>query len=144
MARLLAALGIGILFGLGLAVSRMVNPAKVLGFLDVTGSWDPSLILVMAGALAVTTLTFPRILRQDRPVFDRAFIVAAKSQIDARLLGGAVIFGVGWGLVGFCPGPAVAALAYGQSETTIFLAAMLAGMWLYRVLLRLSGMWAAG
>jgi hypothetical protein len=144
MARLLVALGTGILFGLGLAVSHMVNPAKVLGFLDVTGNWDPSLILVMAGALAVTTLAFPRILRQSRPAFDRAFVVAAKGQIDMRLIGGSVIFGIGWGLVGFCPGPAVAALAYGHLESVIFLAAMLAGMWLYRVLPRVSGLPAAG
>ena len=144
MPRLFVALGTGILFGVGLAVSNMVNPAKVLGFLDVTGSWDPSLILVMAGALAVTSLTFPRILRQSGPILDSAFIVAAKSQIDTRLIGGSVIFGVGWGLVGLCPGPAVAALAYGNLEPAIFLVAMLAGMWLYRVIPNASGLSTAG
>lgn len=139
MARLLVALGTGILFGLGLAVSQMANPAKVLGFLDVAGKWDPSLILVMGGALAVTTLAFPRILRRGRPAFDKAFIVAVKSQIDARLIGGSMIFGIGWGLVGFCPGPAVAALAFGRPEPAIFLLAMLAGMWIYRLIPHPSG-----
>lgn len=136
MARLLAALGAGIVFGIGLAISQMVNPAKVLGFLDVAGEWDPSLILVMGGALAVTTLAFPRILRQGQPVFDRAFIVAAKSQIDAHLIGGSTIFGIGWGLVGLCPGPAVAALAFGRIEPVVFLASMMVGMWLCRILPR--------
>ena len=134
MARHITALASGILFGLGLAISQMVNPAKVLGFLDVAGAWDPTLIVVMAGGLLVTMPLFPRILRQPAPRFDRAFVVSAGAEIDIQLVAGAALFGVGWGLVGLCPGPAVAALAFGRIEPLIFLAAMLAGMGLFRLL----------
>lgn len=127
MARNLAALAAGILFGLGLAVSQMVNPAKVKAFLDIAGNWDPSLILVMAGAVAVAFVAFRPILKRPRPAFDTRFHVSEGRTIDARLIGGAAIFGVGWGLVGFCPGPAIASLAMGRAESWIFLAAMAAG-----------------
>ena len=139
MLRSVAALLSGILFGLGLAVSQMVNPAKVLGFLDIAaawrpinGGWDPSLALVMAGALAVTAIGFRVVLRRDAPVFASAFELPRASAIDTRLTAGAVIFGVGWGLVGFCPGPAFASLALGLPPSAVFVAAMVAGSLLYR------------
>ena len=123
----------GFLFGLGLAISEMVNPAKVLGFLDVTGNWDPSLIFVMAAGLAVTMLTFRLILKQPRPLFESQFHLPSQSKtIDRQLITGAAIFGIGWGLVGYCPGPAIASLAYGQTETVIFLVAMMAGLYVSR------------
>ena len=129
----ISALICGFLFGLGLAISEMVNPAKVLGFLDVTGNWDPSLIFVMAAGLAVTLTTFRFILKQPRPLFEHQFHLPSQSKtIDRQLITGAVIFGVGWGLVGYCPGPAIASLAYGQTESVIFLVAMTAGLYVSR------------
>ena len=129
----ISALICGFLFGLGLAISEMVNPAKVLGFLDVTGNWDPSLIFVMAAGLAVTLITFRFILKQPRPLFEHQFNLPSQSKtIDRQLITGAVIFGIGWGLVGYCPGPAIASLAYGQTESVIFLLAMMAGLYASR------------
>ena len=129
----ISALICGFLFGLGLAISEMVNPAKVLGFLDVTGKWDPSLIFVMAAGLAVTLLTFRLILKQSRPLFENQFHLPSQGKtIDRQLMTGAVIFGIGWGLVGYCPGPAIASLAYGQTESVIFLVAMMAGLYVNR------------
>ena len=126
----ISALICGFLFGLGLAISEMVNPAKVLGFLDVTGNWDPSLIFVMAAGLAVTLLTFRLILKQSRPLFENQFHLPSQGKtIDRQLMTGAVIFGIGWGLVGYCPGPAIASLAYGQTESVIFLTAMMTGLY---------------
>ena len=133
MAHALGALLAGIVFGLGLAVSQMINPAKVLAFLDIAGRWDPSLALVMAGALAVTALGYRLALRRPAPLLAERFEVPTVREIDGRLLAGAVVFGIGWGLVGFCPGPAIASLAYGVKESIIFAAAMLAGMALFRV-----------
>ena len=127
--RNVSALLCGVLFGLGLAISEMVNPAKVLGFLDVTGTWDPSLILVMGAGLAVTLLTFRPLLKQPRPLLDHQFHMSSPTDIDRQLLTGAAIFGVGWGLVGLCPGPAFASLAYGETESVIFLVAMLVGLY---------------
>ena len=133
MTRALIALGTGLLVGLGLGVSRMVDPAKVLGFLDITGNWDPTLAFVMGGALLITLpLTLPT-LKRSRPLLDRAFSLPTKTQLDARLIGGATLFGVGWGLVGYCPGPAISSLAYGRYETVIFLAALVAGSLLTRL-----------
>ena len=129
----ISALICGFLFGLGLAISEMVNPAKVLGFLDVTGNWDPSLIFVMAAGLVVTLLAFSLILKQSRPLFENQFHLPSPSKtIDRQLMTGAVIFGIGWGLVGYCPGPAIASLAYGQTESVIFLAAMMTGLYVSR------------
>jgi uncharacterized membrane protein YedE/YeeE len=133
MAHALGALLAGILFGLGLAVSQMINPAKVLAFLDFAGRWDPSLALVMAGALGVTALGYRLALKRPAPLLAPRFEVPTLREIDRRLLAGAVLFGIGWGLVGFCPGPAIASLAYGVRESIIFVAAMLAGMALFRV-----------
>jgi uncharacterized protein len=132
MARNFAALLAGLVFGLGLAVSRMVDPAKVLAFLDVAGRWDPSLALVMAGALGVALVGYRLAFKRPMPLFDDGFRLPTKRDIDARLVAGAALFGVGWGLVGFCPGPALASLAYGQLPSALFVAAMLLGMALYR------------
>lgn len=123
----------GILFGLGLAVSQMVNPAKVLAFLDIAGRWDPSLALVMAGALGVTFLGYRLVQRRPVPLAEPAFHLPTARDVDGRLIGGAALFGIGWGLVGFCPGPAVASLAYGASGSFIFVSAMIVGMLLYRL-----------
>lgn len=123
----------GILFGFGLAVSQMVNPAKVLAFLDIAGRWDPSLALVMAGALGVTFLGYRLVQRRPAPIAASTFHMPATRVINGRLLSGAVLFGIGWGLVGFCPGPAVASLAYGLTASIVFVAAMIVGMLLYRL-----------
>jgi uncharacterized membrane protein YedE/YeeE len=119
------------LFGLGLAISGMTNPAKVVGFLDVAGGWDPTLAFVMGGALLVTVPAFRLILGRPRPILADGFALPTKSALDGRLLGGAALFGVGWGLSGFCPGPAVAALVTGLTPVFAFVAAMMAGMVLY-------------
>jgi len=121
----------GLLFGAGLTVSQMVNPQKVTDFLDFFGRWDPSLALVMAASLAVTGAFYRLILRRPRPLFAAEFHVPTTRTIDARLIGGSALFGVGWGLAGFCPGPAVASLAYGRSESLLFVTAMIAGMALW-------------
>jgi uncharacterized membrane protein YedE/YeeE len=128
MSRTLVALFGGTLFGLGLAVSGMMNPAKIVGFLDVAGEWDPTLAFVMGGALLVTIPAFRVILNRPRPVLADGFDLPTKSTLDARLLGGAALFGVGWGLSGFCPGPAVAALTTGLAPVFAFVAAMIVGM----------------
>ncbi len=124
----LVALVCGLLFGAGLALSDMIDPARVLAFLDVAGRWDPTLAYVMAGAVAVAAPGFWIARRRGRPILGETLHVPASGQIDARLLGGAALFGVGWGLVGFCPGPALAALPIGGTPTLIFVAAMAAGM----------------
>jgi uncharacterized protein len=131
MLRTLVALFAGALFGLGLAVSGMMNPAKVIGFLDFAGGWDPTLAFVMGGALVVTVPAFRLILGRPRPILADGFVLPTRSALDARLLGGAALFGVGWGLSGFCPGPAVAALVTGLTPVFAFIAAMVAGMVLY-------------
>lgn len=137
--RTLAALGCGLVFGLGLAVSGMMNPAKVIGFLDVAGDWDPTLAFVMGGALLVAVPAYRFIPRRGRPVLEEEFSLPKKRTIDAPLLGGSALFGVGWGMVGFCPGPAIAALGTGLLPVFAFVAAMLAGMALYSRLFGSSG-----
>lgn len=127
MARIFVALALGVLFGVGLTVSQMVNPAKVIGFLDVTGHWDPSLAFVMGGALLVTLPAFALARRRSAPLLATNFAIPSRRDIDGRLLGGAVLFGVGWGLAGFCPGPALASLGLGNTATYPFVAAMIAG-----------------
>jgi uncharacterized protein len=122
----------GTLFGIGLVVSGMSNPAKVLNFLDVFGTWDPSLAFVMAGALIVTTIGYRLAWRQPKPVLADMFDLPVSQIIDNRLLIGAATFGIGWGLSGFCPGPAVTALALLAPGTLVFVPAMLIGMGLSR------------
>ena len=127
-----ASLLCGSVFGLGLGVSQMVDPRKVLGFLDVAGAWDPSLAVVMAGALAVTGLGFRFVLRRPAPRLAERFRLSAQRLIDARLVAGAVLFGVGWGLAGYCPGPAIASLGFGNGEALWFVPAMVFGAGLPR------------
>ncbi|MGR8948507.1 MAG: DUF6691 family protein [Gammaproteobacteria bacterium] len=117
----------GAIFGLGLAVSEMMNPEKVLAFLDVAGDWDPSLALVMGGAVAVTLLTFGRVLKLKSPLFASRFEIPGRGDVDTPLIIGAVIFGAGWGIAGYCPGPAVAALTTGVIEPWIFIVAFIVG-----------------
>ncbi|WMS42715.1 YeeE/YedE family protein [Acuticoccus sp. MNP-M23] len=132
LARLAVALVAGALFGFGLSVSDMVNPARVLAFLNVTGgAWDPTLAFVLAGAIAAA---IPGILQQRRlarPLTGGDFGLPETRKVDARLVGGAAMFGLGWGLAGFCPGPALAALSLGTVEVAVFVAAMAAGMVLF-------------
>ena len=130
MALPLSSFVIGIFFGLGLAVSEMINPARVIGFLDVAGRWDPTLMFVMGGALAVTLPAFAFILRRRRPLLDGEFFLPTKRDIDRQLILGAALFGIGWGLGGFCPGPALASLASGSPAVFLFVLAMIAGQWL--------------
>ena len=129
MSVIVSALFIGALFGFGLAVSEMIDPARVIGFLDVAGRWDPTLLFVMGGALAVTMPGFPLILRRARPLLADFFVLPTKSTIDVPLIAGAIIFGVGWGIAGFCPGPALAAIASGSPSVALFVVAMIAGQW---------------
>jgi uncharacterized protein len=129
----IAALVAGLVFGTGLVVSGMVNPAKVLGFLDVAGAWDPSLAFVMIGAVSVAAVGFAIARRRSRPVAAPAFRWPPKVAIDGRLVLGMAIFGVGWGLVGFCPGPAVAAVTLNWPGAALFVVAMLAGMALFEL-----------
>ncbi len=132
MIRAVAALISGLLFGLGLAVSQMVNPAKVLGFLDVAGGWDPSLALVLAAAAGVTLIGYRLALARPKPVFAPNFTLPERTKIDARLIIGAALFGIGWGLAGLCPGPGLASLVFGQFESLFFLGTMGIGLYLAR------------
>lgn len=135
MKRFAFALLAGLLFGLGLAVSQMTNPDKVLNFLDIAGRWDPSLALVMGGALAVSIPGFAWIRRgRGRSACGDALQLPDNTRIDARLLTGSALFGIGWGIAGYCPGPALANLAHGTLEAIAFIAAMLAGSQLARLL----------
>ena len=118
----------GLVFGLGLCISQMVNPVKVLGFLDIAGKWDPSLAFVMIGALLVATPGFFFVLKRHAPMFANNFPTLNESDIDSRLIIGGLIFGCGWGLVGLCPGPAIASIAYGLPSSLIFVAALVAGV----------------
>ena len=118
----------GWLFGLGLIISGMINPAKVIGFLDLAGNWDPSLIFVMGGGVFVTTSTFWLVLRRDQPLFDNKFFLPTKADLDPKLLLGSALFGIGWGIGGLCPGPALTAVATLDPSLVLFVGAMLIGM----------------
>ena len=130
MSQILSSLVIATVFGFGLSLSQMINPARVVGFLDVAGKWDATLLFVMAGALSVTVSTFPLILRRRQPALGGQFSMPVKIRIDPPLVCGAALFGVGWGLSGFCPGPALAGLASAVPGVMIFVVAMIAGQWL--------------
>lgn len=132
----IAAIVSGIVFGLGLAISQMINPGKVVGFLDVAGNWDPSLALVMGGAVVVTFFAFRLTKKRQAPLFDTMFHKPAKSRIDAQLVIGSAVFGVGWALSGYCPGPGIATLVTGSTEAFVFVAAMIAGSLAGRLLLK--------
>jgi uncharacterized membrane protein YedE/YeeE len=133
-----ASFGAGLLFGGGLLVSGMANPAKVLGFLDLFGEWDPSLMLVMAGAVAVGLVGFPFATRRARSALGLPMRIPSSHEIDRRLLLGAAVFGLGWGLAGFCPGPALVALATGAPKAILFVVSMVAGMAVFEAMGRAS------
>ena len=127
--KLVIALISGVLFGVGLTIAQMVNPAKVLNFLDIAGHWDPSLALVMASALTIFgSGYFLLVQTKDKPLFDKEFIVSKNKKIDNSLVVGATVFGLGWGLIGICPGPALAILLTGNMKFVGFFIAMLIGM----------------
>jgi uncharacterized protein len=133
----LASLLAGLVFGIGLIISGMADPDKVLGFLDLAGAWDPSLALVMAGAIGVGLVAFAVARRRARSLLGAPMHLPTATQIDRRLVGGSLLFGVGWGLAGFCPGPALVALGMGSRQALVFVVAMLAGMALFEALERL-------
>lgn len=134
MSRIFFALVIGMVFGSGIAISGMANPAKILNFFDVAGTWDPSLAFVMGGALLVTAIGYKFVLRRSSPVFDRTFHLPTRRDLDKPLLVGSAIFGIGWGITGFCPGGAIPALGLGHSNAFIFVGSMILGIALARVL----------
>ncbi|TBW08829.1 YeeE/YedE family protein [Azotobacter chroococcum subsp. isscasi] len=134
--RRLTALLAGLIFGLGLLLAGMSNPAKVLGFLDLGGAWDPSLALVMASAIGVALLPFSWARRQQRSLLGAPMQLPQKRELDRRLIGGSLLFGIGWGIAGICPGPALTLLLGGYWQSLLFVLAMLGGMWLFTVLER--------
>lgn len=128
----LVALVSGLLFGFGLTLSGMINPQRVLGFLDVAGAWDPTLAFVMGGALLVTLPAFQLVRKMKAPFCDISFQLPTNKLVDARLVTGAAMFGLGWGLVGLCPGPALGAIVTLQSDVLIFVVSMIVGMLAYK------------
>ncbi|SEQ28591.1 hypothetical protein SAMN04244573_01304 [Azotobacter beijerinckii] len=134
--RRLTALLAGLLFGIGLLLAGMSNPAKVLGFLDLAGAWDPSLALVMAGAIAVALLPFSWAKRRQRSLLDVPMQLPQKRELDGRLIGGSLLFGIGWGIAGICPGPALTLLLGGYWQSLLFVLALLGGMGLFSALER--------
>lgn len=126
----------GLIFGIGLILAGMANPAKVLAFLDIAGHWDPSLALVMGGAIPVSAIGFYLTRHRTAPLFSASFQVPTNRKLDKRLVLGALGFGVGWGLAGFCPGPALVALGTGSLKAVVFVAAMLSGMVIFEILER--------
>jgi len=134
--RPLAAFAAGLVFGLGLIVSGMADPSKVLGFLDLAGKWDPSLAFVMAGAMSVSFVAFRLAAKRAGPVLGGRFYLPTATQIDRRLVVGSLVFGVGWGLAGICPAPAVVVFGAGYLKAAVFVLAMVAGMAIYEVVER--------
>jgi uncharacterized membrane protein YedE/YeeE len=130
--RLVALYLVGLVFGTGISVSGMANPAKVLNFFDIAGTWDPSLAFVMGGALAVAFVGYRLVLGRPAPLMDTKFHLPTSRAIDARLLGGSAVFGIGWGIAGFCPGGALPALGTLDPRVLTFVAALAAGIWLAR------------
>lgn len=136
--KLLYALLTGLVFGVGIAVSGMMDPAKVLNFFDVAGTWDPSLAFVMGGALAVTAVGYRLVWRRAKPLFGSTFQIPSNTRIDGKLIGGSALFGVGWGIAGFCPGAALPALGTGRWEVVLFVVAVIVGFMLRRALARVA------
>lgn len=129
---------IGLVFGLGISISGMMNPAKVLNFFDIAGTWDPSLMFVMGGAVTVTFIGYRIVLGRPSPMLAPKFAVPTNTRLDARLLGGSALFGVGWGIAGFCPGASLPALGTGRLDVFIFTAALIAGIFVARTLIRIT------
>lgn len=127
---------IGLIFGAGIAISGMANPAKVLNFFDIAGTWDPSLAFVMGGALAVTALGYAFVLKRPRPLLDKTFHLPQRKTIDTPLVAGSVVFGIGWGIAGFCPGGSIPALGLGEPDAFVFVASMVLGIIAARMMRR--------
>ncbi len=136
MNRALASLLAGVIFGLGLSLSQMIDPARVRGFLDLSGAWDPTLALVMIGALAVNLLATRIVLRRSQPLLDQRFHLPERQGLDWQLLSGAALFGVGWGIAGYCPGPALTSLSFANSSILTLVIAYLVGTGLTQWLLK--------
>jgi uncharacterized protein len=141
--RLVASYLIGLIFGVGISISGMANPAKALNFFDVAGTWDPSLILVMGGALVVTFMGYRMVMPRPAPVLEAKFHLPTTTHLDNRLIGGAAVFGIGWGIAGFCPGGALPALGTGRVEVIAFVGALIAGIIVAKGLMAISGARAA-
>jgi uncharacterized protein len=124
----------GFLLSLGISISGMINPGKVLAFLDVAGDWDPTLLVVLGGAVGVTLITFRFVMRQPKPLFHSQFVLPTLTEADRPLIIGQILFGIGWGVVGYCPGPVFSSLALGYAEPIIVTLAMIAGALLYKKL----------
>lgn len=137
--RLISTYLIGLVFGMGIALSGMANPAKVLNFFDVAGAWDPSLAFVMGGAVVVAFIGYRLVLRRPAPIIDATFRLPDNPRIDARLVGGSAVFGVGWGIAGFCPGGALPALGTGRIEVFAFVAALIVGILVAKGLMAMTG-----
>ena len=133
MRQTIIALLTGAIFGMGLALSDMINPARVIAFLDLFGNWDPALAFVMGGAMIPMAIAYPISRRLRAPIMHTKFHIPENRIVDRQLVTGAAIFGAGWGLAGYCPGPAIAGLVFGNWQPVVFVAAMLAGMWLHRL-----------
>ncbi len=118
----------GMLFGLGLCISQMADPRKIMGFLDVAGNWDPSLLLVMLSGLVVVAIGYRLALKREKPVLDQQYYLPTNTQIDIKLIVGAILFGVGWGLIGYCPGPIMVSLGFFSAQILIVFFSMLVGM----------------
>ena len=136
MTRIVTSYAIGLIFGIGIMISGMANPAKVLNFFDIAGTWDPSLAFVMGGALLVTAIGYRFILKWPAPRLDTLFHLPSRRDIDPMLIGGSALFGIGWGIAGFCPGGALPALGTGRADILGFVAAMLGGILVARALQR--------
>lgn len=134
MARIITALVAGLIFGLGLALAGMTDPAKVIGFLDLAGAWNPALAFVMGAGVIVTFIGYRIVLARPKPVLDTKFQLPTRTDIDAPLVVGAALFGIGWGLAGYCPGPALSSLIAGNGEIFALVGAMIAGMITVRVI----------
>ena len=130
MSKNLLSLICGIIFGIGLVISGMTNPAKVIGFLNITGSWDPSLVFVMFGAIAITSPSIYLLNNRNKPLFSSSFQVPARKTIDQKLVIGSSLFGIGWGMVGLCPGPAISSIAFFQPLSILFILSMISGIYL--------------
>ena len=126
--RIIATYLVGLIFGVGISISGMANPAKVLNFFDFAGSWDPSLMFVMGGALAVTFVGYRIVLKRPHPLLEGQFLLPRKSDLDGTLIAGSAVFGIGWGIAGFCPGGALPALGTGDASVFLFTGALIAGI----------------
>lgn len=141
--RLFVSYIVGLIFGIGISISGMANPAKVLNFFDIAGTWDPSLIFVMGGALVTTFVGYRFVLHRPTPAFEDSFKLPTSRDLDLPLIGGSAVFGIGWGIAGFCPGGALPALGTGRPEVFIFTAALIAGVFAAKALQRVTATKAA-